>query len=459
MVLSKNNYKMTKLIFQQIQNELRSGKSGSNTSDELKLNYYDINEIIKLPPFIQRLPPFLQVKLSLLATNHELDKIKIAKLQEEQENLRGNNDSKIMTTPREEYSLYQSSGVEEVDRTGTATGTATGTTPGTVSCSIPQVGSSRTEKENLPLRPLSQYTGSQVSSRIAKNYQKFEHFLSKNGDKNLPSKSELYILYSLLARQGQIISLRAHFIREVPLTLYMIAENIVFLNLSFNQIEEIPTEFFQKTKNLEVLQLRNNPLKTLNLPTYSSSLSKLKVLTLSFCLLEDIPKNISFCQSLTTLDLSYNKIQKISQTSGLGKLTGSLREVDLSGNSLYYLPAEMLKLNLKTFKYSNNFTSPIFWKSCITNSAKKLKHICYAEINKNKNLENFLEKNLAPDQVEDFYKEKYICPTSGRECFGEKIEILRPCKFLWGRKLVPFVFECGSAKGTEELLNKEEIEC
>ena len=159
------------------------------------------------------------------------------------------------------------------------------------------------------------------------------------------------------------------------------------------------------------------------------------MLTVSFCLLEALTENLEHQTSLVSLDASYNKIEKVDPA--LGQLTANLRTVDLSGNSIYYFPAEMLKLNLASFRYQDNFTSPVFWKNCINSSAKKLSDICYLAISnlKDEREKKLVLENLPDEDLEKFMHSHYDCSTCGRQSYGEKIKILRPCKSLWGRNL------------------------
>merc|ERR1712045_787841 len=110
----------------------------------------------------------------------------------------------------------------------------------------------------------------------------------------MPTKSDLYVLYSLLSQQGQVLSLRAHFIDKLPKCLDIIAKRILFLNLSFNRLESIALDFFKKCENLEVLALRNNPIKSIE---FTENL-KLVSLTMSFCKLEIIHPSIRYLKNL-----------------------------------------------------------------------------------------------------------------------------------------------------------------
>ena len=423
MILSSHNYqKITNRILNKLQAE---SKPLENTEDDKigsimaeKINYYDINEKIDLPPYIRKLPVFLQLKLKMLATENYLKSGLVEK----------------NVSPTSKLTFLQENG--------------------------------ETKSESLFSAENQVALKDNVSTNcINKQKTKSNSLKLQTPEDQVATKSDLYILYSLLAKKGSIINLRAHFIRQVPTTLNSIAEYVVFLNLSFNNINEIPAELFDRLTNLEVLQLRNNPLKKLVLGTQKrsqsvkGSLPKLKSLTVSYCLLETTPENIDSCNQLKSLDLSYNKLSTIDPN--LGKLITNLKELDLSGNRLNYLPAEMLALNLVTLKISNNYINPIFWKSCIRSSAKSLRDIVFCHINslENKGQRDQFYNKMSDEDKKSFNSEKYRCRTTGRESYGETLKVLRPCKRLWGKKMLPFVFECCSEAAVQELLSKAEIEC
>ncbi len=63
---------------------------------------------------------------------------------------------------------------------------------------------------------------------------------------------------------------------------------MIYINLSFNNFEEVPNELLNMPQ-LEAIKLRNNPIGSL--PLELNQLTNLKILTLSYCQLEsEIPE-------------------------------------------------------------------------------------------------------------------------------------------------------------------------
>ena len=159
-------------------------------------------------------------------------------------------------------------------------------------------------------------------------------------------------------------------------------------------------DFFSNCRNLETLNLRNNPLKTLNL---GKNMKKLKTLLVSFCLLEKVPENIETLTSITKIDFSYNKLTELP--INLAKLQATLRDLDLSGNLIRALPAEYLKLSLKQFNFGQNLTAPCFWRESSVSQPKRLRDICLMSVLKGMNCE-------VPDDIKQQVQDsQYICGT------------------------------------------------
>lgn len=128
------------------------------------------------------------------------------------------------------------------------------------------------------------------------------------------------------------------------------------LNLSYQNIEEVPTSILQ-FKNLESLNLSHNNLN--NIPEFLIK-SNIKELDISFNKQIDIGKSfdvISQFKNLNKLDISYCNIYFIPYS--IGKIL-SLRELDASHNQILNLPSEIKNLYyLKKLNLSYNRISDI----------------------------------------------------------------------------------------------------
>jgi len=466
MVLSKFNYqKMTKLIIGEIQEEIRltNFKPEERVAEtDTRLSTYDVNEMIPLPDKLRTIPPFLKIKLSLLATMHTLENDQVKQLQNSVTNSIENsprvNESRksyrvhVDMTGEQVQSHVQENDVNidhsKISREATSVSISS-KTPTTERASshglyreISNVG------EDRPISAIDILREKSPLSASTRYNPPFDAGFSLEAEsQDLPSKSDLFILYSLLTQKGQIISLRAHFISMLPNTLVAIAQNLVYLNLSFNRFTEVPIEFFENCSQLEVLKLRNNPLEEL---TLAPEMKNLRVLIVSFCKLKTSPKNMEQLDALEKVDLSYNLITELP--GNLSYLCGTLEEMDMSGNAIRCFPSDMLKLNLQKFTYDHNFTKPIFWQSTQESNPKSLQSVCHTVLENNKT-------EVPNDIRKQMNTAKYTCETCGRTAFGESMKVIRPCKNLWGLKYVPFMFECCSVQGRRELIAKREIEC
>ncbi|KPM09626.1 Toll/interleukin-1 receptor-like protein [Sarcoptes scabiei] len=129
------------------------------------------------------------------------------------------------------------------------------------------------------------------------------------------------------------------------------------LSLKYNEIESLAENAFSTNRNLHTLSLSGNRLMTLNAATFTglevlnalfldsnrfqnihpaafSNVSGLMELNISNNRLDQVPQAIQNLRSLRSLDLSYNKIQDISNASyrGLEQLYGLNLEANIIGN-------------------------------------------------------------------------------------------------------------------------------
>ncbi|KAH0621917.1 hypothetical protein JD844_023663 [Phrynosoma platyrhinos] len=169
----------------------------------------------------------------------------------------------------------------------------------------------------------------------------------------LKTKAETAVSLCLMHRRTGL-SLKAYFLSQLP-DLSPLADFLLYLNLSFNCLCSFPTEVFY-LKHLEVLKLRNNPIKFI--PEEISQMKSLKYLVMSFNLLTTLPPGLFTLPNLEGLDVSYNELETIP--NDIGNLS-TLTYLNVEGNFLYVLPCGIVKLDLSRLKVENNFLHPYFW--------------------------------------------------------------------------------------------------
>ncbi|MDJ0542954.1 MAG: leucine-rich repeat domain-containing protein, partial [Microcystis sp. M53601_WE4] len=121
------------------------------------------------------------------------------------------------------------------------------------------------------------------------------------------------------------------------------------LNLSFNQISEIPEALTQLT-SLQILGLTNNQIR--EIPEALAQLTSLQLLDLSNNQISEIPKALAQLTPLQVLYLSHNQIREIPEA--LTQLT-SLQILGLTNNQIREIPKALAQLtSLQVLYLSNN---------------------------------------------------------------------------------------------------------
>jgi Leucine-rich repeat (LRR) protein len=162
--------------------------------------------------------------------------------------------------------------------------------------------------------------------------------------KNFTTLLDAYM--ETLIRKGQIKS------EHIPAVVFEL-ENLRELNLKGTKINNFPDN---SLNNLEELQLEGNFFDTIPELAFRPMSGTLRVLTLSYNQLKDIPDEINNLTSLQVLDLSFNQIETLpSKFVGLE----SLLELNLGNNKLVELSMSLLglqsleKLNLERNQLSS----------------------------------------------------------------------------------------------------------
>lgn len=132
------------------------------------------------------------------------------------------------------------------------------------------------------------------------------------------------------------LDLSHHGLEAFDTSIFELGENLVNINLSFNQIILIPVHI-NKLILLQELHLQSNKI-------------------------EELPKEISFLKRLKVLDLSSNSLLRIDSAIEGCVL---LRVLNLNDNNLEELPVELSNLKLlKELKVTNNKLTTIFSDLC-----------------------------------------------------------------------------------------------
>ncbi|XP_022102059.1 leucine-rich repeat-containing protein 63-like isoform X2 [Acanthaster planci] len=250
-------------------------------------------------------------------------------------------------------------------------------------------------------------------------------------DSSTITPSELAIL-DCLVNGGLALSLKAHFILALP-DITPLTKTLTYLNLSFNDFRVFPPELLT-LRSLEVLKLRNNPLK--ELPYDIHRLSKLRTLVVSFNLITALPPSL-FTLPLQFLDLSYNKLTFLQ--SEIRHLRSTLRELNVEGNQLPALPCSALKLRkLRYLRVTNNFMHPLFWKENSQNDPQRLLDLASLAV-KQSGLDRF-KPSVLPDSLHSVLNRYSRCDCCQGPLYGPGLRVIRPCSKAFGVRKLPFLF-------------------
>ncbi|XP_050622348.1 leucine-rich repeat-containing protein 63 [Macaca thibetana thibetana] len=231
------------------------------------------------------------------------------------------------------------------------------------------------------------------------------------------------------------LNLKGFFILHCP-DLTPLAFQLIYLNLSFNDLRYFPTEILC-LKNLQILKLRNNPIK--EIPSEIQQLEFLRIFTIAFNLITVLPTGLFSLSYLEELDVSYNELTFIPNE--IQKLR-SLERLTVDGNELNFFPHGILKLNLTKIQFENNFTHPCFWRENSLNNPQQLTQIISLFIVQNK-LHKFYDK--IPVEVQKLLNCTSRCEWCHGPKFGEGFRVIRSCD-IFGASQLPVMFHvCSSS--------------
>lgn len=151
---------------------------------------------------------------------------------------------------------------------------------------------------------------------------------------------------SIVVEGDGTLDLRWRGWKEIDPLTFSVASQVVFLNLSCNQLISLPEEL-SPFQMLKVLNLNNNCL--VNLPQSIRSLTKLEELRVEYNSLKVLPDDIGTCRKLRILSLRNNELSRLPTT--IGECV-RLKELDLEENDLVHVPYELSKLKETLTKIS-----------------------------------------------------------------------------------------------------------
>uniref|UniRef100_G3T6Y4 Leucine rich repeat containing 63 n=1 Tax=Loxodonta africana TaxID=9785 RepID=G3T6Y4_LOXAF len=231
------------------------------------------------------------------------------------------------------------------------------------------------------------------------------------------------------------LNLKGFFILNCP-DLTPLAFQLIYLNLSYNDIRYFPSEIFC-LKNLQILNLRNNPIK--EIPSEIKKLSYLRVFIMAFTLITFLPPGLFTLSYLEELDISYNDLSSIPDEI---KKLRSLEKLNVDGNDLTSFPPGILKLNLRKIQFENNYTHPHLWKENSLNSPQRLTHLVSFFFFKN-HLHRY--HDVIPEEIKKLLKCTSHCEWCRGPMFGEGFRIIRSFD-AFGITQFPVMFHvCSSA--------------
>ncbi|XP_031817775.1 leucine-rich repeat-containing protein 63 isoform X2 [Sarcophilus harrisii] len=246
-------------------------------------------------------------------------------------------------------------------------------------------------KEPVPIEQMTRFPDSTESAESEKDLVVYGEGYYKESMHLLEDQKINLAKLAILKCQEfgrNALSLKGFFIDKCP-DLSILADQLVYLNLSYNNLSIFPPEVIILI-NLQVLIMKNNPIK--EIPSTIEELKHLTIFVISFNLLTSLPKGLFTLSELEFLDISYNEIPVIPKEI---QYLSSLNYLKLDGNELTTFPPEILKLSLDKFSLENNFTHPLLWKENSKNDAQTLKDLALLSLSQNELWKVY--KNLAPE--------------------------------------------------------------
>lgn len=158
--------------------------------------------------------------------------------------------------------------------------------------------------------------------------------------------------YDTAAKTG-VLQISDRKLKEIPLEVLNLEDNLRNLDLSKNKISCIPDDI-NRLKHLKQLNMSVNNVGIL--PESMGTLKKLEVLNLSNNLISSLPQCLTNLNNLKQIYLSHNKIKEFpTQLLCLN----NLEVVDLSNNKITRIPEGMLNFYAAELNLSQNEISTL----------------------------------------------------------------------------------------------------
>uniref|UniRef100_A0A452IUP8 Leucine rich repeat containing 63 n=1 Tax=Gopherus agassizii TaxID=38772 RepID=A0A452IUP8_9SAUR len=189
-------------------------------------------------------------------------------------------------------------------------------------------------------------------------------------------------------------------------------------------------------KNLEVLKLRNNPIK--EIPDDVHRLKTLRILNMSFNLLSVLPTGLFLLPYLSYLDVSFNDISVIPHEI---RNLRALEYLNVEGNQLCALPCEVLRLPLKLLNTENNLMHPFLWKENSQNQPQRLTDLAALCFSRNKMWQRYTE--ISKD-IQEILNNCSVCDCCKGPLYGQGLRLIRSCRNIFRFRKLPFLFNACS---------------
>lgn len=141
-----------------------------------------------------------------------------------------------------------------------------------------------------------------------------------------------------------------------------IGQAVTYLDVHDNQLTSIPASFGELT-NLHFLNIKQNPLTTLEAPALPSLSRSLTSLYISMDFFTEWPSEFHYFRRLADLQFDGYQLPRLPVDALSGSLKATLETLHISMSKLDRIPSAVCHLNvLKTFRYISNpnTTSPVF---------------------------------------------------------------------------------------------------